>query len=126
MKKSKRKKQPKFPTCGYCQIWFDLPTKYRHLSFRYCPIGRIEITETVVGCGEFRLAKTFWCKRDKYWLGISVCLARRKKRKNGCVTCRQGKYFEKYLSKIQVSLIDKWGQGDNGEIKKLKRRKLWH
>ena len=113
-------------TCRYCKYWVqskvisrtqdinELSSKKKKktsLSYikRECKFRKKPIEVTTPACKFFNPEK-FWCERENCWMGIIVCLARRRNPHNlsawdKCKKCRQ---FDNEIRKV---VIDYWVNG---------------
>ena len=78
---------------------------------RYCP-SKDDLVFSEDFCGKFTTHPFFWCKKNDYWIDLSVCLMRYLNQKEiyeGCGRCSQGKEVIRVskLSKPKILLIKK-------------------
>jgi len=101
MRKKRKKKIKVF--CRYCYyFWYSSDRKAEEIiknriivkDNRWCNVVNNYVSVANEACENFKLSKYFWCEKDCNQLNVSVCLARRMKRKDGCVRCKQGKIIE--------------------------------
>ena len=94
-------KEPKM-YCEYCEMFVLGKHKKRNLENKQtCLMNRHAEHDTPI-CELFVLYPFFYCRRNSQQLDITVCIARRGKRRNGCVSCKQGKIINDYVSTKEV------------------------
>jgi len=90
-------------SCQYCKSFQKGRSCQEYkIPMRLCTIKNKPVQYRDKACDEFQLAKRFWCERHKMWLDPELCKMNQKKRRNGCVTCRQGEIINKLLSPAVV------------------------
>jgi len=84
--------------CKYCVVYIDCISDNRFVNGeRYCPAIKKPVDGRSKICSSFSIGKSFWCEQFDYWQDIAACLARQKRRFEGCTRCSQGSMIQGYL-----------------------------
>ena len=96
------KKKRSIITCVYCSIYRENKVDKTQLGIqKYCEVIKKFVTSDTGICKKFKPNTNFFCERSGYWLDMNQCNNRIDKRKNGCVTCKQGKIIRRIYNKYK-------------------------